>query len=134
MPSYLPTLRRDQKMAKILIVDDEIDLTELLSTILAVKGFEVCQAYSGFEAVELTDQNKFDLILMDIKMPGINGVEAFLRIKEKQPEAKVILMTAYFLKELIEAALNMGVYTCIFKPFDIDEMIKTITKALEKKK
>ncbi|PKN01483.1 MAG: hypothetical protein CVU77_05140 [Elusimicrobia bacterium HGW-Elusimicrobia-1] len=121
-------------MAKILVVDDEENLALLLETILKAKGYEVETAYNGKEAVEKAKNTPFDLCLLDIRLPDINGVEVFLKLKEISPTMSVMMMTAYAVENLIEVALKEGAYTCIHKPFDIECLLMLIKEALESKK
>ena len=113
----------------VLVVDDNEDLLDTFSLILKRRGFDVDTAPDGVVAVDKFKTGHFDVILMDIVMPEMNGVEAFRRIREINPEAKVILMTAYSEEELIEMALNEGAHCVIHKPLRIDRMIKLIKEA-----
>ena len=90
----------------ILVVDDNEDLLETFSLILKRRGFHVETAGNGATAVDRYKEHSFDVTLMDIVMPEMNGVEAFRKIKEMDPEASVILMTAYSEEELIQIAKN----------------------------
>lgn len=121
-------------MAKILIVDDEKDLARLLQMILHLKGYEVEIATTGYEAIEKVKQTQFDLSLLDIRLPDINGVDVFLKIKEIAPQIRVIMMTGFAVEELIEQAINNGAYACIHKPFDIDKIFELIEKTLKSPK
>ena len=121
-------------MHRILVVDDEQNLTLLLESILESKGYEVETANSGLEAIEKAQKKTFDICLLDIRMPGMNGVEVFLKIKEISPLTRVIMMTAYAVEDLIEIALNEGAYTCVHKPFDIDDILRLVEEALKTKK
>lgn len=119
-------------MAKILIVDDEKDLAEILSSILKLKGYDVHFVMDGYKAIEAVKTTSYDLILMDIRLPGINGVETFIKIKEIDPEVKVIMMTGFTVEDMIEKALKNGAYACIHKPFDIEKIIALIEEILSK--
>lgn len=114
------------KIPSILIVDDEINFAHSIVKILKLKKFDVSQANNGLEAVELIKKERYDIIFLDIRMPRMNGVEAFKRIKAVSPKTLVVLMTAYTKDELIKEALNQGVLKVLFKPFDIKEMISII--------
>ncbi len=115
--------------ANILVVDDNQDLLETFSMILRRRGFQVDTAENGVSAVDKFKAQHFDIILMDIVMPEMNGVEAFRKIREMSPGATVILMTAYSEDELIKAALDEGVHCVVHKPISIDKMIATIKEA-----
>ncbi len=117
------------KRTNILVVDDDAYFRQTLGNILAVKGFEVITADSGFSALEKTKERGFDIVLMDIKMPVMNGVETFKKIKELRPDSVVILMTAFSVDELIKDAIKEGVYAVVRKPFDVETIVNMIHKA-----
>lgn len=112
---------------KILVVDDEENMRFTLSTILKKVG-DVETAQDGYKAIELAKDNKFNIILMDVKMPGINGVETYLEIKKFSPNTAVIMMTAYSVEDLLEQAVNEGAYAVIYKPFDVRKIMDHIDK------
>jgi len=116
------------KKPVILIVDDRIEDRETLGDILAGKGYRTILAKDGYEAVAFAKKGNFDVILLDIKMPGMDGVKALERIKELRPETGVIMMTAYSMEEFVEESLRKGAYTCLFKPIDVEKMLDTIQK------
>ena len=117
---------------KILVVDDNIDFSANLTDILELKDYEVIVAQDGKQSIETIKENAVDLILMDIKMPVMNGVEAFRNIKNIKPEIPVIMMTAHAVEDLIREALREGAFGIIYKPFDFKELFKTIENALLK--
>ena len=117
------------EQAKVLVVDDNEDLLETLSLILKRRGFNVDTANDGVSAVHKFKGGGFDVTLMDIVMPNMNGVEAFQKIREVDPEAVVILMTAYSEEELIRLAINEGAHRVVHKPISIDKMIEMIREA-----
>ncbi len=120
-----------QNKAKVLVVDDQIGMLETFTDILEDKGFNVVTADDGFAAIERVKEQSFDLIFMDIKMPGINGVQTFREIKKINPKIAVVMMTAYSVEDLIEEAIAEGAYTVVYKPFDINKVIQTIEKVLD---
>ncbi len=120
-----------QEKAKVLVVDDQIGMLETFTDILEDKGFNVVTADDGFAAIERVKEQSFDIIFMDIKMPGINGVQTFREIKKINPKIAVVMMTAYSVEDLIEEAIAEGAYTVVYKPFDINKVIQTIEKVLE---
>lgn len=115
---------------KILVVDDNEAYTDSIKDVLEDEGYEVETAHSGEDACEYTGCTEYDLVLMDIKMPGMNGVESFLRMKRRNPGIKVILFTAYALTELIQKARDNGVTAILKKPLDIDDLYLTIEKTI----
>jgi len=113
----------------VLVVDDNEDLLETFAMILKRRGFSVQTADNGVSAVDRFKEQSFDVILMDIVMPEMNGVEAFKKIKEIQPGASIILMTAYSEEELIQTAKDEGAHQIIHKPIRIDQLIELINEA-----
>jgi DNA-binding NtrC family response regulator len=113
----------------ILIVDDNEDLLETFAMILKRRGFNVETAGNGVSAIAKFQEHYYDVTLMDIVMPEMNGVEAFQKIREMHPEATVILMTAYSEKELINMALDEGAHRIVYKPIRIDQLIGLIKEA-----
>ena len=107
--------------ASVLVVDDNEDLLDTFSLILKRRGFNVDTAENGLSAVDKFKSRHFDVTLMDIVMPEMNGVEAFKKIKEISPGATVILMTAYSEDELISMALDEGAHRVVHKPIKIDQ-------------
>ncbi len=118
---------------KLLIVDDEETLTYSLyqSFILSQNNYEVVTAASGDEAAEKLNTMKFDLVLTDIKMPGMDGLELLSLIKSKYPETKVIVMTAYGSLEKKDEALEKGASFYIEKPFEIKEIKQLVLEILQ---
>ena len=112
----------------ILIVDDDLNLSHTTSDILDELGYSVAIANNGYEAMEMVNDTDYDMILMDIKMPGINGVETLVELKDKKPSIKVILMTAYSIEDLIKEGLKKGAYGIIYKPIKIKKLLHYIEK------
>lgn len=112
----------------ILVVDDNQDLLETFAMILKRRGYYVQTANDGVSAISKFKEQNFDVTLMDIVMPEMNGVDAFKKIKEIQPEAPIILMTAYSDEDLIQNAKNEGARRIIHKPIHIDQLIDLINE------
>jgi len=106
-------------MNSILIVDDQKGVRRLLEEVFKKDGWDVSIAVDGAEAVTLALELEPDIILMDMKMPNMNGLEASQQIIEKKPYLSIVMMTAYGEMEVVRAALDSGVKKCITKPFDI---------------
>ncbi|MEI7751959.1 MAG: response regulator [Candidatus Omnitrophota bacterium] len=113
----------------VLVVDDEVNICSTLAKILELKGYEVAQAESGSSAVQMFRNRAFDVVLMDIRMPGMNGVEACKEMKKIKPETAVILMTAFTMDEILHEALREGAYAVVHKPLDMDTVTNMIEKA-----
>jgi len=115
---------------RIMVVDDDTDLRVTLQEILIDEGREVISAKDGFEAVKLAAEGPIDLIFMDIRMPGMDGVEAFLKIKEIQPNCVVVMMTGYAVESLIEQALSEGARDCLSKPVSIEKLLEIVEETI----
>lgn len=118
---------------RVLIVDDEPDMLTLLTRILVKKcGYEVRQAGSGNQGLEVLALWRPDVVLTDIKMPGIDGVEFFRRIRELDPSLTTIIMTGYATVDMAVEMLKAGAYDFFQKPFDNEQIIHAVAKAMER--
>jgi len=118
---------------KILVVDDERSMREFLGIMLAKEGYGVTQCPDGETALRQVDEDIFDLVIMDIRMPKMDGIAVLERIKEIAPETIVIMITAFASTDTAVQAMKKGAYDYITKPFKIDEVKLIIRNALEKK-
>lgn len=116
-----------------LVVDDDQLMVKTLSAILQLKGWDVATAYDGAEAVKAATEGPFDVVLMDIRMPGMDGVSAFRAIKAARPGARVILMTAYAAQELIAEAEREGVMRVLPKPLNVTALLSLLEESLARK-
>lgn len=119
---------------KILIVDDEPSMREFLEIMLTREGYKVTAASNGRDALNMLNKQMYDLIISDIQMPGMGGLELLKSIKDVSPDTEVIMITAYASTETAVEAMKEGAYDYITKPFKIDEIRLIIKKALEKKR
>ena len=119
--------------ARILIVDDESVVRESLGNWFRDEGYRAEVAESAKVALEKLAQENWDVFLLDIRMPGIDGLELQRKIHELNPEATIIIMTAYASVESAVEAMKQGAYDYIIKPFDPDDLERTVRKALERK-
>ncbi|HMD13753.1 MAG TPA: response regulator [Bacteroidota bacterium] len=120
----------DKPKARILIVDDEDDLRTLLRHILTAQGYQVTAASDGEEAIELIKQQKFDVALLDIQMPNINGIQVLKYIKEHSPQTQSVMLTGYAdLKHAMEAK-EFGARDFIGKPYRPEDVLSTIEHIL----
>jgi len=117
---------------RILVIDDEEELRESLQLVLADEGFEVLTAATGEIALELVERNPADIVLCDLRMPGVDGMELLPRLRRKLPGATLILMSAYGSEQLALEAIRRGAYDYIAKPFLPSELIFSIRKAQER--
>ncbi len=118
-------------MDKILVVDDQKGVCFSFKRILGKLGYTVITASSGEDAIELVTKSEPDLIIMDVMMPGIDGLEALKRLKEINSKLVVIMMTAYSTTEKAIRAMELGAYDYLTKPFDNRQLTEIIEKALE---
>jgi two-component system, response regulator, stage 0 sporulation protein F len=112
---------------KILIVDDEIWVRELLEEFLNLQGYQVTLAANGEEALNKIDQDRPDVVLLDIKMPGINGLEVLGTIKGLDKKIGIIMLSAFGDFDTVQKALEMGADHFIEKPFDLDRISKILS-------
>ena len=115
-----------KKSEKILIVDDEENMRRTLADILIDESYSVSTAATGEEAIKLCSKTPHEIILMDVRMPGIDGVEAFRQIRRHQEGVRVILMSAYSIDDLKAIALDEGAIAFLSKPLDLDQVINLI--------
>ncbi len=120
-------------MTKVLIVDDEQGIREMLEIYLQREGYETRCAGSGEDALQLCSDNKFDVVISDIKMPGIDGMELLEKVKLSNPETVFIMITAYASFETAKKSMEEEAYDYITKPFDVEEIKRKIDDALGKK-
>jgi len=119
---------------RVLIVDDEEQMRDLLTKVLDKNGYQVSAAGDGEQALAILEKEPVDLVVTDVRMPGVSGLEALKAIKELNPEIVVIIMTAFGSIDQAVQAVKEGAYDYINKPFKIDEMLLTIEKALEERR
>ncbi len=116
---------------KVLIVDDQFGIRILLNEVLQKEGYDTYQAANGLQALEVLNENIPDLVLLDMKIPGMDGIEILKRMKAVQPDIKVIIMTAYGELDMIQEAMDLGAITHFAKPFDIDDIRKAVEKHIK---
>ena len=113
---------------RILIVDDDSDHAESIAEVLATRQCDVDVAFTGEDGVAKFRKAPFDVVLMDIKMPGINGVQAFFECKKIRADAVIIMMTGYSLANLITEATQGGALGVLRKPFAMDELLALLQR------
>ncbi len=119
---------------KIIIVDDEIDVLDLCRRILESKGYQVTTARDGHQVVEFAQKEHFDLLLTDIRMPGMSGLEVAQAVKQCDPNVICVTMTGFSTMDMAIEALKLGIDEFIMKPFSPDELNMAISKALDKER
>ncbi|ANE45897.1 CheY-like receiver protein [Paenibacillus swuensis] len=117
---------------KVLIVDDQNGIRVLLLEVFSSEGYNTFQASNGKLALEIVRKESPDLVLLDMKIPGMDGLEILKHIKQMNQEIKVIMMTAYGELDMIKESTELGALMHFTKPFDIDEMIQAVNTQLGK--
>ena len=107
------------KPQRIFVVDDDQDFAQSLADVLDNRGHQVEMAFSGEQAVQKFREQEFDVTLMDVRMPGMSGVESFQEIRRLEPDAQVILMTGSSLAHLLQEAVDEGAVGVLNKPIDL---------------
>jgi two-component system response regulator PilR (NtrC family) len=119
---------------RILVVDDDQSLREFLTITLSREGYDVVPAASGGEALRILGETPVDLALVDLKMPGMDGLETLRRLKEVSDGVSVVIVTAFATTETAIQALKEGAYDYLIKPFKVDELKLVVRKALEERR
>ena len=113
----------------LLIVDDDIAHRTMLRILLDWE-YEVFEADDGFTAIDKIQERSFDLVIMDVRMPGVSGIEALDQIRSLRPDVPTLMMTAYFSDEIAAQSKDRGAFDCLGKPFDFGELKQTIERAI----
>ncbi|OGS18862.1 MAG: hypothetical protein A2219_07090 [Elusimicrobia bacterium RIFOXYA2_FULL_50_26] len=114
------------KKSSIMIVDDEPDILLVLGEFLSNEGFKVLTAKSGQQAIEKLKEHNIDMLLLDMAMPNMNGIETLREVHKGAPHLPVIMITAYRDAEKVVEAFRLGAFDCIFKPFDLKYLRQAI--------
>ena len=115
----------------ILVADDDASIRSLLKQLLTDEGFAVLEASTGAEVVERVSQSSPELVIMDIRMPELDGIEALSRVKASSPNTAVLIMTAFGSSNLAIRAMELGAFDYITKPFELDRITHTVKRVLE---
>ncbi|GAB7387869.1 sporulation initiation phosphotransferase Spo0F [Bacillaceae bacterium] len=118
------------KPKKVLVVDDQYGIRVLLHEVFGKEGYETYQAANGKQALEIVQKENPDLVILDMKIPGMDGLEILKKIKKVNADIKVIMMTAYGELDMIKEATELGALTHFTKPFDIDELREVVNRQL----
>ena len=119
--------------SRILVVDDELSMREFVSILLEREGYEVVTAADALTALERLSASEIDLVISDVQMPGLSGLDLLARIKEQTPDTAVLLITAFSTAEQAVEAMKLGAYNYLAKPFKVDELKVQVRNALEKR-
>ena len=118
---------------KVLVIDDEAIVRVSCERVLQPEGYEVVATSRGDEAIELMEREKFDIVLTDLKMPDMDGLEVLKIIKKRWPDVQVIIITGYGTISTAVQAIKLGAYEYIEKPFTPEDILRVVKSALEEK-
>ena len=119
-------------MTRVLIVDDDRDHAESLADVIEMRGHSVQLAYSGEEAIGYFRSHVFDFVLLDVKLPGINGVDTFLEFRKIWPNAQVMMMTGFSVEQLVARAIEGGALGVLHKPFAATEILDLLSNVRQR--
>ena len=119
---------------KILIADDDKNLRMVLKNELTETGFEVSEAENGKKTIDMLKKDEYDVLILDLNMPGLNGIDVLKKIKKLDIPTETIMLTAHATVSTAVEAMKLGAYDFITKPFQMDELIAISEKAFEKKR
>ncbi len=118
---------------KVLLVDDEASFTASMQKVLSRRGFEVKTASDGLSALPMIAGEEFDVVVLDIKMPGMDGIQVLKEIRRFSPDIPVILLTGHYSSNEEEANLKQGAYAYLLKPYPIMDLVNLIMAAASNK-
>ncbi len=118
---------------RILLVDDEEDFIKILSERLTLRGFQIATALTGEQALEKIKEYNYDVVILDIAMPGMDGLEALKKIKDIKPLTEVIMLTGHGTCETAIEGMKRGSFDFLLKPVKTDELVEKINKAYNRK-
>ncbi len=113
---------------RVFVVDDDRDFATSLADVLKLDGHQVDVAHTGEEAIERFRQHDYDVTFMDVKLPGLNGVESFMEIRKLKPHARVYMMTGFSVEHLLQQAIDQGALGVLHKPLDLERLLEMLNK------
>jgi two-component system OmpR family response regulator len=119
--------------ARVLLIDDEEAFTSNLAMILSVRGYEATAVHDGESAVRAVEEGDFDVAILDLMMPGIDGIETLRQIKRKKPLLEVIMLTGHGSVDTGVEGMNLGAFDYAMKPIDIGDLLEKIADAYQRK-
>ncbi|NQW22239.1 MAG: response regulator [SAR202 cluster bacterium] len=114
---------------QVLIVDDQYSIRRTMTGIIEDLGCQVEDVEDGYQAIERVRNSIFDLVFLDIKMPGINGIQTYREIKKMRPDSLVVMMTGFEVQELIDSAVDEGAMCVVYKPFEPEQIVQVLRSA-----
>ncbi len=129
--NIIKNAKSEQNGRLILIIDDDETISSSLSQIFEEKGFKTKVAAKAEDAFEIAKSNDIDIVLIDMKLPTLNGLETYLELRKLKPEIIAIMMTAYpqETNQLVQQAIESTAYTCIYKPFSMNKLLNLLSRA-----
>ena len=118
---------------RVLVVDDELDFLETIVKLLSKRNLKVMGAESGEKALELLENEPFEVVVLDIRMPGMDGIETLREIKKRKPSTEVIMLTGHGSIESGLQGLQLGAYDYVMKPAELEDLVERIRKAFERR-
>jgi CheY-like chemotaxis protein len=117
---------------RVLFVDDEEELVSTVVERLDLRGIEATGATSGQEALNRVEERTFDVVVLDVRMPGLGGLDVIRRLKQTHPDLEVILLSGHGAKEDVEVGLRLGAFDYLQKPVDLEDLIEILRRAAAK--
>jgi len=116
---------------KILVVDDNKDFADVFCDMIKSNDYDAESCYGGEQAIDLVKDGDFKILFLDIRMPGMDGIQTLIEVKKIKPETTVIMMTGYSVDEMVHKALEEKASDIIYKPFEIDKVLTLIKSTME---
>ena len=120
------------KRARVLLADDEVDFTDTTKTLLEHRGYDVTEVNSGDSAIRALGQERYDVMVLDLKMPGMDGISTLKEIKKLQLHTQILVLTGHGAIDTALEAIKLGAYDYLTKPCDIDELTEKLEDAMKK--
>ena len=118
---------------RVLVVDDELDFLETIVKRLEVRNIKATGVDSGPRALDLLDKEDFDVVILDVKMPGMDGVETLVEMKKKKPQLPVVMLTGHATVASGIQGMKQGAFAYVMKPVELDELLDKLQKAFDRK-
>jgi two-component system response regulator HydG len=128
--STMMSAQEKKESTRILVIDDEPVIRDLLFDVLSRRGYTVDTAEDGAIGLKKATTEHYAVVFTDIRMPGMNGVEVYKKLKTISPKSRVIVMTGYGLEEMIQEALDLGAFADVKKPFDLELIYGLVQRAV----
>jgi CheY-like chemotaxis protein len=115
---------------KILLIDDESEFREMMGKLLIRRGFDIVTVPDGTQGIKAAEQLGFEVAVVDVKMPGLDGIATLAQLKRIRPDLEVIILTGHLLKSTEQEGLRLGAFAYLTKPCTVGDLVQTITSAL----